>query len=51
METTVRKKRSAATMLDPAIVLPAIGSAFVKLDPQNADQEPDHVRARGRVAC
>ncbi|MBY0559540.1 potassium-transporting ATPase subunit KdpB, partial [Hyphomicrobium sp.] len=40
METTVRKKRSISTMLDPAIVLPAIGSAFVKLDPRTLIKNP-----------
>jgi K+-transporting ATPase ATPase B chain len=29
-----RKRNSASAMLDPAIVLPAIGSAFAKLDPR-----------------
>ena len=36
-----------SALLDPKIVLPAIGSAFVKLDPRDADQEPGDVRARG----
>ena len=34
MQYAVRSGRSAATMLDPAIIVPAIGQAFRKLDPR-----------------
>ena len=41
METaTVRKRGSASTMLDPQIVVPAIGSAFVKLNPRTLMKNP-----------
>ena len=41
METaTVRKRGSAATLLDPQIVVPAIGSAFVKLNPRTLMKNP-----------
>ena len=49
METSkLRKRMPASAMFDPKIVVPAIGSAFVKLDPRHADQEPGDVRGRGR---
>ena len=49
METTmIRKRMPVSALLDPKIVVPAIGSAFVKLDPRTSDQEPGHVRGRDR---
>ena len=49
METSQMRKRMPVTALtDPKIVLPAIGSAFAKLDPRAHDQEPGDVRGRGR---
>ena len=35
-------------MTDPAILVPAIGQAFRKLDPRLMVQQPGHVRSRGR---
>src|SRR5205085_10071263 len=35
-----RKRTPASTLLDPKIVLPAIGSAFVKLDPRTLMRNP-----------
>ena len=46
--TTRRKRMPVRRLLDPKIVVPAIGAAFVKLDPRDADQEPGDVRGRGR---
>src|SRR6185436_1551952 len=41
METSkLRKRMSAATLLDPSIVVPAIGQAFVKLDPRTLVKNP-----------
>src|SRR5258708_37772341 len=42
METLKLQKRAApvSTMLDPKIVMPAIGSAFVKLDPRLMMKNP-----------
>ncbi|RJF74082.1 potassium-transporting ATPase subunit KdpB [Rhodopseudomonas palustris] len=41
MQATKTSKRSkAATMLDPAILLPAVGQAFVKLDPRTLIKNP-----------
>ena len=41
METSkVRKRMAASSLLDPAIVLPAIGQAFVKLDPRTLAKNP-----------
>src|SRR5437899_2953627 len=41
METsTLRKRTPASALLDPKIVLPAIGSAFVKLDPRTLFKNP-----------
>src|ERR1700749_4535105 len=34
------RKMSASTLLDPKIVWPAIGSAFVKLDPRTLIKNP-----------
>ena len=49
METSQLRKRMPVTALtDPKIVLPAIGSAFAKLDPRLDDEEPGDVRGRGR---
>ncbi|MDO8979678.1 MAG: potassium-transporting ATPase subunit KdpB [Afipia sp.] len=36
----LRKHVSATTLLDPSIVLPAIGQAFVKLDPRTLAKNP-----------
>ncbi|RED21391.1 K+-transporting ATPase ATPase B chain [Rhodopseudomonas thermotolerans] len=36
----LRKRTASATMLDPAILLPAIGQAFVKLDPRTLIKNP-----------
>ncbi|MEA2905127.1 MAG: potassium-transporting ATPase ATP-binding subunit [Alphaproteobacteria bacterium] len=41
METSkLRKRTPAATLFDPAIVVPAIGQAFVKLDPRTLMKNP-----------
>ena len=41
METsTLRKRTPASALLDPKIVLPAIGSAFVKLNPRTLMRNP-----------
>src|SRR6201995_2464376 len=41
METSkLRKRTPTNTLLDPAIVLPAIGQAFVKLDPRSLAKNP-----------
>ena len=41
METLKLQKRApVSTMLDPKIVVPAIGSAFVKLDPRLMIKNP-----------
>src|SRR5262245_23901243 len=41
METlSVRKRTSASALLDPKIVVPAIGAAFVKLDPRTLIANP-----------
>ncbi|HSR75249.1 MAG TPA: potassium-transporting ATPase subunit KdpB [Xanthobacteraceae bacterium] len=41
METsTLRKKMPVSALFDPKIVLPAIGSAFVKLDPRTLIKNP-----------
>src|SRR5882757_8121378 len=41
METSkLRKRVSATTLFDPAIVVPAIGQAFVKLDPRTLMKNP-----------
>ena len=34
METRNKMRASQSTVLDPAILLPAIGQSFVKLDPR-----------------
>ena len=44
----MQKRMPVSAMLDPKIVMPAIGSAFAKLDPAADDQEPRDVRGRGR---
>ncbi|PZA10723.1 K(+)-transporting ATPase subunit B [Rhodopseudomonas palustris] len=36
----LRKRTSSATMLDPAILVPAIGQAFVKLNPRTLIKNP-----------
>jgi K+-transporting ATPase ATPase B chain len=38
--TTLRKQTPASALLDPKIVLPAIGSAFLKLDPRTLAKNP-----------
>jgi potassium-transporting ATPase ATP-binding subunit len=38
--TTIRKRMPVSALLDPKIVLPAIGSAFVKLDPRTLMKNP-----------
>src|SRR6476469_1893117 len=41
METSkLRKRMPATTLLDPAIVEPAIGQAFIKLDPRTLMKNP-----------
>ncbi len=41
METsTLRKRMPVSALLDPKIVVPAIGSAFVKLDPRTLIKNP-----------
>ncbi|HVG52446.1 MAG TPA: potassium-transporting ATPase subunit B, partial [Xanthobacteraceae bacterium] len=41
METSkIRKRMPAATLLDPAIVVPAIGQAVLKLDPRTLVKNP-----------
>uniref|UniRef100_Q07HN9 Potassium-transporting ATPase ATP-binding subunit n=1 Tax=Rhodopseudomonas palustris (strain BisA53) TaxID=316055 RepID=Q07HN9_RHOP5 len=41
MDATKRRKRMPkATLLDPAIMLPAIGQAFIKLDPRTLVKNP-----------
>jgi K+-transporting ATPase ATPase B chain len=41
METAkLRKRMPATTLLDPAIVIPAIGQAFVKLNPRTLARIP-----------
>ncbi len=38
--STLRKRMPVSALLDPKIVLPAIGSAFVKLDPRTLMKNP-----------
>ena len=41
METShIRKRMPVSALLDPKIVVPAIGSAFVKLDPRTLIKNP-----------
>jgi K+-transporting ATPase ATPase B chain len=40
MEATLRKRMPVSALLDPKIVLPAIGSAFVKLNPRTLMKNP-----------
>ena len=41
METSnIRKRMPVSALLDPKIVMPAIGSAFVKLDPRVLIKNP-----------
>jgi potassium-transporting ATPase ATP-binding subunit len=40
METSPRKRMPASALLDPKIVVPAIGSAFVKLNPRTLIRNP-----------
>ena len=40
----IRKRMPVTALTDPKIVLPAIGSAFAKLDPRTHDEEPGDVR-------
>ena len=49
METSnIRKRMPVSALLDPKIVMPAIGSAFIKARSADADQESGHVRAGDR---
>ena len=49
METSLLRKRMPVTALtDPKIVVPAIGSAFAKLNPRAHDEEPGDVRGGSR---
>ena len=43
-----RRRTAVASLLDPAILLPALPEMVRKLDPRTDDQEPGHVRGRGR---
>ena len=46
MDTSkLRKRMPVSTLFDPKIVVPAIGQAFVKLNPRDADQKPGDLRA------
>ena len=40
METRSKSRASQSTMLDPAILVPAIGQSFVKLDPRVLIKNP-----------
>ena len=41
METSIlRKRMPTSALFDPKIVVPAIGSAFVKLDPRTLMKNP-----------
>ncbi len=40
IQNTVRKRSRSATMTDPAILIPAIGGAFRKLDPRHMIKSP-----------
>src|SRR5450631_971287 len=41
METSnIRKRMPVSALVDPKIVLPAVGSAFVKLDPRTLYKNP-----------
>src|SRR5215813_5394940 len=40
METQIRKRMPVSALLDPKIVMPAIGQAFVKLDPRTLLKNP-----------
>ena len=41
METSkLRKRVPIATLFDPAIVVPAVGQAFLKLDPRSLVRNP-----------
>ena len=41
METSqMRKQKPVSALFDPKIVMPAIGSAFVKLDPRTLIRNP-----------
>jgi K+-transporting ATPase ATPase B chain len=39
-DSKLRKRTPATTLFDPAIIVPAIGQAFVKLDPQTLMRNP-----------
>ena len=46
MDTSkLRKRMPVSTLFDPKIVLPAIGQAFVKLNPADSDEESGDLRA------
>ena len=38
--STTRRRTSASTLVDPKIVIPAIGSAFAKLNPRTLMKNP-----------
>src|SRR5215475_2665027 len=40
MDTSLLRNQPVSALLDPKIVLPAIGSAFVKLDPRTLIKNP-----------
>ena len=40
MDTTDKRQGFAATMLDPAILIPALGNTFLKLDPRQMVRNP-----------
>ena len=40
MEATLRKRMPVSALADPKIVVPAIGSAFLKLDPRTLIKNP-----------
>src|ERR1700726_601742 len=40
METWTVRKETASALLDPKIVVPAVGAAFVKLDPRTLMKNP-----------
>src|SRR5215813_11785616 len=40
METQIRKRMPVSALFDPMIVIPAISSAFVKLDPRTLLKNP-----------
>jgi hypothetical protein len=47
-DSHLRKRMPGSALFDPKIVVPAIGSAFVKLNPRTLIKESGHVRAGDR---